>query len=242
MSSEQPVPEPMSNEETKIINQLRTKASLKQQIYRQGIELFDQFKVILKDIVDDLSSHMDEVDDSVELYFKETNELEAEIKFGGDILIFSLHTNVFKFADEHAVPNSEYVEQDPTRAFVNMIQIHNFLADSIKYNRMKDIGYLIARIFINKEKHFFVEGQRQLGFLYNDFGNMVMNDVYIRAIAEQAILYALDFDLFVPPYNRVDKITVQQRMADHIYSQQITGKRLGFEFGADEDEEIRAKK
>lgn len=220
----------LTDSQKKIFAELREKAGLKQKIYRQGRELFDRLKIILKDIIDNIESEMDEVDNSIELYFKETNDLEAEIKFGGDILVFSLHTNVFRFDEAHQVTNLDYVKEDPTRGFCNMIQIHNFLADSIKYNRMRDLGYLIGRIFVNKDHHFYVEGKRQLGFLYNDFPNMVINDVYLRAIAEAAIAHAIDFDLFVPPYDAVKEITVQQRMAEHLYSQQTTAKRLGFQF------------
>ncbi len=226
-------PKQLDHTELQILNLLKDKSSLKQKIYRQGREIFDRLKVILKEIVDHLIQEMDQYDDSVELYFKETNEMEAEIKFGGDVLIFSLHSNVFKFDESHGIMSSTYVEEDPSRAYCNTIQIYNFLSDSLKYSRLRDIGYLIARVFINKEKHFFVEGKRQLGFLYNDFEHMEMNDVYLRAIAESAILYALDFDLLVPPYNEVKEITVQQRLADHIYSQQTTAKRLGFKFEAD---------
>ena len=52
-----------------------------------------------------------------------------------------------------------------------MINIYNFLADSFKYNRLNDVGYLVGRVFLNKDLHYFVEGKRQLGFLYNDFVN-----------------------------------------------------------------------
>ncbi len=230
-------PVPLDNAEQQILFTLKDKASLKQKIYRQGREIFDRLKVILKEIVDNLDDEMHEYDNKVELYFKETNEMEAEIKFGGDVLIFSLHSNVFKFDESHGIMNTEYVEEDQTRAYCNMIQVYNFLSDSLKYSRLRDIGYLIARIFINKEQHFFVEGKRQLGFLYNDFEHMQINDVYLRAIAESAILYALDFDLLVPPYNEVKEITVQQRLAEHIYAQQTTAKRLGFKFEADRIEE-----
>lgn len=226
----------ITESEAVILDLLKSKASLKQQIYRQGRELFDQLKIILKDIISNIEKEMEHYDKSVELNFKETNELEAEIKFGGDILVFSLHTNVFAFDESHLISNLDYVKEDDTRGYCNMIQIHNFLADSIKYNRLKDIGYLIARVFINKDLHFYVEGKRQLGFLYNDFPNMVINEVYLRAIAESAIIYALDFDLLVPPYDEVKEITVQQRMAEHIHAQQTTAKRLGFRFQADSDQ------
>ncbi len=222
--------------EEKILAELKSKASLKQKIYRQGREIFDRLKIILKQIVEDLSDEMDDFDGNVELYFKETNEMEAEIKFGGDVLVFSLHSNVFKFDDSNSIMETEYIQEDPSRAYVNVIQVYNFLADSLKYNRLKDIGYMIARVFINKEQHFYVQGKRQLGFLYNDMPNMAMNDVYLRAIAESAIQYALDFDLLVPPYNEVKEITVQQRLAEHIYAQQTTAKRLGYKFEADRND------
>lgn len=212
---------------------LQERAVLKQHIYRQGKELFAEFKETMKVLVEELKEEMENIDDSVELYFKEKSEIEAEIKFGGDILVFSLHSNVFNFDEAHQISNLAYVQEDYTRGYCNMIQVHNFLSDSLKYNRMNDVGYLIARIFINKDKHFYVEGKRQLGFLYNDFANMIMNPVYMRAIVESAILYALDFDLLVPPYDQVKQITVQQRVAEHIQATQTTAKRLGFRFEAD---------
>ena len=45
-----------------------------------------------------------------------------------------------------------------------MINIYNFLSDSFVYDRERDLGYLVARVFLNKEGHFFVQGKKQLGF------------------------------------------------------------------------------
>lgn len=212
---------------------LQERAVLKQQIYRQGTEIFDALKTVLKELVDELKTGMEGIEQSgVEIHYKELSETEAEIKFGGDILLFSLHSNVFNFDDAHEVSNLPYVKQDYTLGYCNMIMIYNFLADSVKYNRLNDIGYLIGRMFVNRELHFYVEGKRQLGFLYNDFSNMILNEVYLRAIAESAILYTIDFDLLVPPYNEVQVMTVQQKLADHIQATQTTAKRMGFQFTA----------
>ncbi len=216
-----------------ILEALKDKAVLKQHIYRQGKEIFLEFQTVLKELIDELGATMHEVDESVELTYNEKSETESEIKFGGDVLVFSLHSNIFSFDEAHFVSNLDYVKQDYRRSYCNVIHVYNFLADSIKYNRMHDIGYLIARIFINKDKHFFVEGKRQLGFLYNDFANMILNKVYIRAICESAMLYTIDFDLLVPPYDQVKQMSVQQRMAEHIQNSQTTAKRLGFKFQAD---------
>lgn len=220
----------MINNTDKIVEALSTKACLKQQIFAQGKEIFNELKSTLKQVIEELEPKLQAIDQRVLISYKDKSEFEAEITFGGDILLFSFHTNVFAFENTHEVNSLPYIQENDQRAYFNMIQVHNFLADSLKYNRLRDLGYLIARVFINIDKHFFVEGKRQLGFLYNDVSSMELNSVYIRAIIEAAILHTIDFDLFVPPYQEVQEITVQQHMVDTLYTQQSTAKRLGFQF------------
>jgi len=95
-----------------ILVALQERAVLKQHIFRQGKELFEQFKEVMKGLVEELKEEMAGIDESVELYFKEKSEIEAEIKFGGDILVFSLHSNVFNFDETHQVTNLPYVQED----------------------------------------------------------------------------------------------------------------------------------
>jgi hypothetical protein len=100
---------------------------------------------------------------------------------------------------------------------------------------VNDLGYVIGRIFINKENHYFVEGKRQLGFLYNDFVHAVIDPEKISNVLESTILYCLSFDLFTPPFDAVKEVSVQD-MQEASESMQIkTGKRLGFRFQADND-------
>jgi len=121
-------------------------------------------------------------------------------------------------------------------SYCGVINIYNFLADSIRYERMEDIGYLVGRLFINKDNKYFVEGKRQLGYLYNNFAKSVIDKQKIKSIVESAILYCLDFDLLVPPYDTVKIVTVAE-MSDKINNSKIqTGKRLGFKFYADDDQ------
>jgi hypothetical protein len=109
-----------------------------------------------------------------------------------------------------------------------MIQAYNFLSDSIKYQRLGDVGYLLARLFVNAEGHFYVDGQRQLDFLYKDINNNKINDDVIIKIIEQAMLYALDFDLYVPPIDVMSEITLEQKRYFNNPDGLKTGKRLGF--------------
>src|SRR5436190_22880765 len=107
---------------------------------------------------------------------------------------------------------TSYVRDNPARSFCGMIYVYNFLADSLKYNRASDVGYMIARVFTNNELHYFVEGKRQLGFLYNDFANKVIDKKGLRDVVESAIIYALDFDLFTPPFDEMQEVSVSQIM------------------------------
>jgi len=104
------------------------------------------------------------------------------------------------------------------------------LADSFRYNRLEDAGYLIGRIFINQNMNFIVEGKRQLGVLYNNFGDQQVNTKTMRNVVQSAILYSLDFDLLVPPYEQNAVVTVAQIKDNNQYANLKTGKRLGFRF------------
>jgi hypothetical protein len=91
----------------------------------------------------------------------------------------------------------------------------------------------VARIFLNKEGHFFVQGKRQLGFLYNDLANNTIDTAMLKKVLHSAILYVLDFDLLTPPYDQVNQVTVSEVNELNANMQISTGKRLGFRFQAD---------
>jgi hypothetical protein len=118
--------------------------------------------------------------------------------------------------------------------YKGIINIYNFLADSFKYSRFDDLGYLIARIFINHENQYFVEGKRQMAMLFTNYGNEEISKAALQNIIYTAIQYALEFDLLVPPYDTVKIATVGQAEAKIQHSKVITGKRLGFQFNSDD--------
>ena len=124
-----------------------------------------------------------------------------------------------------------------------MIQIYNFLSDSLAYQRYQDLGVLVARIFVNKDGHFFIDGRRPLGFLYNDFEHLTMNEQHINNIIEEAILFCLNFDLMVPPFDNVGVISVEQQALASFSSGFHTSKQtLGFQISAEHQQDDQAKK
>lgn len=218
----------MSENIINILAGLNHKAALKQHIYRNTRTTFEQLKTCALEIAEHLTPHVIKKDKNLQVELIEVSDFEFHLKFSGDTITFIMHTNVFCFPPEHAVGKSPYVLEIPTRGYCGMIQAYNFLSDSLKYQRLSDIGYLLARLFINAEGHFYVDGQRQLDFLYKDFETQKIDADAITKIIEQTMLYALDFDLYVPPMEVMSEITLQQKRLFNNTGGFATGKRLGF--------------
>jgi hypothetical protein len=145
-----------------------------------------------------------------------------------------MHSNIFQFDREHPAWKTAYIQKNKFNAYSGIINIYNFLADSFKYSRLDDLGYLIARIFINHENQYFVEGKRQMGMLFTNYGNEAFSAESLRKIVCTAINYSLEFDLLVPPYDTVKIASVGQAESKIQHSRLITGKRLGFQFNSDD--------
>jgi len=220
------------NSREKIIKLLSTKSVAKYEVYDKTMETFDLIKEHMKSFSQDLEKELENLEHEIPFSFHEKGKFEMEFKVAGDLLLATMHTNIFEFPKNHAVWQNSYVKDDPMRAYSGIISIYNFLADSFKYNRLNDVGYLIGRIFINKDKHFIVEGKRQLGFLFNDYATQIIDKKSIKTIMEAAIQYAIDFDLLVPPFSQVQTVSVQEMNNITSSFSLKTGKRLGFSYKA----------
>ena len=212
-----------------------TKSNVKQLAYNNTLTSFNLLKDVLKELVSGYQLALEgRVDKEILPAFNEKGAFEAEFRLAGDLLVFSMHSNVFIFNREHPIWKIDYVKNHPMNGYCGVIHIYNFLSDSFKYNRLQDLGYLIARVFINQENHFFVEGKRQSGELVKDFENDVVTRDTFKQILETAIKYAVDFDLLVPPYDQVKIASVEQMKEEISHSKIKTGKRVGFKFNSDD--------
>jgi hypothetical protein len=217
-----------------ILKVIREKATLKKEVTERTSTGFELLRKILAEVADELKSSVAKTDlKEVYVNLNHKSEFESEFSLIDDTIVFLMHTNVFTFESNHEVWKNSYVKENHSLSYCGKIHVYNFLADSFKYNRTNDVGYLIARIFINKENHFFVEGKRQLGFLYNNFSNDIFNEDSIRKVIDSVILYSLDFDPYVPPYSSVTELSVADILNSTMESKIATGKRLGFRFQSD---------
>lgn len=227
----------MNEKETRasVLEAFVIKSTVKQKVYKNTSNAFTILKKVLKQLEKDYTTVVkNKVPVEVLPAFRERGPFEAEFKIGGDLLLFSMHSNVFEFDNKHPVLKTQYILDDPLRSYCGTINIYNFLADSFKYNRSNDIGYLVARIFINKDDHFFVEGKRQTDEIVKDFAIDSISPGNIRQIVETAVQYCIEFDLLVPPYDHVKMATVEQMREKISHSRMTTGKRLGFTFNSDD--------
>jgi hypothetical protein len=217
-----------------IIATLKAKSLTKQTIFDNTLNAFIVMKTVLADVTREFNQELKGQDRRINLEFKDNGKFEAQLRIAGDVLIFSMHSNIFEFNREHNIWKTTFAKQDAMNTYCGIINIYNFLADSFRYNREEDLGYLIGRVFINKDFNFMVEGKRQLGFLYNVMGQQKINRDNIREIIYNSILYALEFDLLVPPYDQVKIASVAQMLQNIENSKTQTGKRLGFIFNSDD--------
>jgi len=217
-----------------ILSLLQTKAVVKQDVYENTKICFNQLREVLTSIPEEYHSGMKVTDNRVSLEYEDRGEYVTQLKVAGDVLVFQMHTNAFEFDREHEVWKNEYVKSEVYNSYCGVINIYNFLHDSFRYNRHNDLGYLIARVFINKEGHFFVEGKRQKGMGLNHFGTSVISTESWKRIVEVAILYSLEFDLLVPPYDDIKIISMVEMSEEILNSKMRTGKRLGFKYNSDD--------
>ncbi|NVO32908.1 hypothetical protein [Hymenobacter lapidiphilus] len=211
-----------------IFEGLRQKSSAKQAIYRQTQSTFELLRQASQLLVEELSSKVATVDASVMIEYRPVNEMEFHIRFSGDLLVFVLHSNIVTFPDDYGPMPTKYVEEDFRRRFFGHIMAYNFMADSIKYQRLNDPGYLVGRLLINIDQHYYLEGVQQLELPDNDMSDNVVTEDALRLFVESAMIAAVNNDLIAPPMTDIQKITVKQKLENQQVSR---GSKVGFSFG-----------
>lgn len=220
-----------------LFNAVANKAGLKQEIYAKTLEVFNTFKKVSETMTSDYHQTIRQTKYPIPFEFKDISQFEFELRFGGDLLIFYMHSNVFEIPRDHEIMKLSYIKEDKTRSYCGIIHIFNFLNDSFRYKRLNDVGYLIGRVFVNRENHYFIEGKREVGLLYNNFPDSDLNYEAVQTILESSIRYTINFDLLTPPYENMKEVTVEEMQSVRETMQIRTGKRLGFRFQADKPAE-----
>jgi hypothetical protein len=212
-----------------ILNLLTLKSALKQDVADDSEKVFETLKSIIISELETLKTKIN--DDRIRLNYEDRGKFELIVFVGSDMLVFHLHTNIFRLPDTNPLWGTEYFSSNENNGYFAVIHIYNFLAESYLRNRFDDRGNLIARIMMNHENHFMAEGRGQLGTLFRDPEHAILNENYMRLLVQLSFAFALQFDLYLPPYEYLEEITVAQVQEISDSLKLKTGKRMGFKPG-----------
>jgi hypothetical protein len=217
-----------------VLKLLEEKAALKQDIHFDTLEVFQNFKNIMQEEVAFLKGQL--TDERIRMQYLDKGKYESQIFIGSDLLFFHMHPNVFLLPDEHPFWKLKYLKKNKNNGYFGIIYIYNFLAQSVLMGREEDPGYLIGRIFVNKEGHFFIEGKGALGLEFKDVEKSVISEGMLKSILYKSFSFATQFELLSPPFEMMSEVNVMQIQAISSSLNLQTGKRLGFKFNADEND------
>lgn len=212
---------------------LLTKSGVKQVAYRNVCKTFKALKKEAEKVIADIHKRTKLKDQDIELSVKKISDQEFHVKIAGDLLVFFLHTNIITLSEDYTYNKSEYVAEDPNRKYLGQINVYNFMADSLKYNRVNDPGYLLSRLMVNCENRFIVEGDRQINFMFETVSAKEIEQTDLHLLIELIITQAIENDLVAPPFQSIRGLTLKQKQAN---TEMIgAGEKIGFQMSSMQD-------
>ncbi|MBQ5638489.1 MAG: hypothetical protein IIV06_05495 [Alistipes sp.] len=220
-----------------ILEKIIRKSNHKQHVFDTTFSAMNLLKESLLEMASELDDALEgNLDRRVRLEYRDRGKFECQLQIAGDVLIFQMQTDIYlpSGITQIALSRNPYIQEDVTRGYCGVINIYNFLSDSFKFNRKDDEGYLIGRMYVNAEGHYFVEGYGH-NYLASSlhFGEQELNATSIVPLLEETILVALDFDPQVPPYDENLRVTVDQFNTKMDNSKFVYGKLIGHDFSLD---------
>ncbi|NOT74134.1 MAG: hypothetical protein HOP08_04335 [Cyclobacteriaceae bacterium] len=216
-------PDPLEH----IVKLLENKSTAKQITYKKLIQSFELLAKESKRVAGELKKKTKpSTDNDVTVDFKRINENEFQVKLAGDLLIFVLHTNIVTFEDDHDVMKNPYIKENEINQYFGQIMVYNFMSDSIKFNRVNDPGYLLARLLINHDGRYIIEGEGKLGIVYGQISDEPITEQDLNVMVKLSLMLAIENDLMAPPYTQVKFITLYQKLEK---TQELgAGQKIGF--------------
>ncbi len=205
---------------------LESKSTAKQVTYKNLLNAFTSLSAEAKRVVAELKTKSQPSDADVTVDFFLVNEHEFDVKLAGDLLVFVLHTNIVTFDESHPVMQDPYIKQTEVNRYFGQIMIYNFMSDSIKFNRVNDPGYLLARLLINHEGRYVIEGGGKLAQVSNKVSDSPITEQELSLLIKLSMSIAIENDLMAPPFPQVQFITLSQKNEK---TQELGGgQKIGF--------------
>lgn len=215
-------PDPLDH----IQQMLESKSAAKQITFKKLLSAFESLAKEAKVVTAELKKKVKPGDQDVTVEFKLINDHEFQVKLAGDMLVFVLHTNIVTFEDTHDVMKDPYILEKDINRYFGQIMIYNFMSDSIKFHRVNDPGYLLARLLINHDGRYIIEGEGKLGVVFSHISETSITQDDLNILVKLALTLAIENDLMAPPYPQVKFITLYQKLEK---TQELgAGQKIGF--------------
>jgi hypothetical protein len=206
---------------------LENKSTAKQITYKNLLACFQVLAKESKAVVTELKKMAKPGDTDVTVDFKIINDNEFHVKLAGDLLVFVLHTNVVTLEESHVIMQDPYIKQNEVNRYFGQIMIYNFMADSLKFNRVNDPGYLVARLLVNHEGRYVIEGEGRLNAIANKISSDPITENELNILVKLVLTIAIENDLMAPPFPQVRFITLFQKLEQ---TQELgAGQKIGFQ-------------
>ena len=79
---------------------------------------------------------------------------------------------------------------------------------------------------------FFIEAKSPLGIKYNSFSNEAITIEQLKEAINDLIIFVISFDLYIPPFDAVKEVSVNEMQEKTNSISLRTGKRLGYGTGS----------
>jgi hypothetical protein len=192
---------------------LESKSAAKQTAFKHICKAFCVLSAEAKSIITELRARAHPHDKDVTVGYNTINEHEFDVKLAGDMLIFVMNTNIVTLEESHEVMKEDYILENEVNRYFGQVMVYNFMADSLKHNRDNDPGYLLARLMVNHENRFFIEGEKELE-PYNKISETPLSEEDLKKMVKIVLKMAIENDLVAPPFTEVKSITLNQKK-DH---------------------------
>jgi len=189
---------------------LETRALLKQNVWAVTQQFYNDLKSEANALTNSLRKSISSKEVTIEV--NEVSEHEFNIKFGSDVLVFGMHTNIVTFDSTNHLMKLKEVQDNKGLGYFGQIMIYDFMADSVKYERTRDAGYLIARLLINSDNKFHIEGVRGLHYLFPPGGteNTLEN---VALFLKKALVVTIESDLIGKDFEKIRQTTLGEKLA-----------------------------
>jgi len=80
-----------------IVDTLKVKSVLKQRVFDNTGAAFMMVKDILKNLAKEVNGNLSGIDPRIRMEYTDRSTFDAQLKVAGDMLLFSMHSNIFQF-------------------------------------------------------------------------------------------------------------------------------------------------